>query len=155
MARNSKRTLGLVLAAACAVALLALGTGCAKHDAGTLVPFDGGGATYQGHEVRVQLDENLTTGYVWTASLEGSGLELTLDESASSGDSAADGKSGQGQMAGQGGVHLFAYRGVSAGTSIVTMAYARPWEQGAAEKTVVLSVRTASDGTIESVDVQA
>lgn len=146
-ARGAIRFAAWAAFALCAAALL-LVAGCAQQaDEGAQVEFKGGTAQYGGKNLTVVLEENVTTGYVWTAALEGQGLEAAGDESKA-------GASGDGKT-GAPGTHEFRYTGTAAGESTVTFTYARSWERTDSDQTVVLTVKTASDGTVESVDAAA
>lgn len=146
----------VMLTLSCLVALmvLILIAGCSCSNGGTdakTAQLDGGSLSYSGNELNVELEENATTGYLWTSSMEGEGLVAVEDRSVSAEEMKSDGES---TMVGEGGVHLFSYEGKAVGQTVITLKYEQSWEQNPDDKTVILTVKTAEGGTIESVDAQ-
>ena len=86
------------------------------------------------------LESNETTGYEWTSSVEGTGIELSSD--AYEQDSSEDG------AVGVGGTHTFTYKGTAAGDSTITLTYQRSWETSDSDRTVTIKVTTNASGTI-------
>lgn len=76
-----------------------------------------------GEEVRVQLPETPTTGYVWTAQLDDDALEVVDDHY----DVAETPR-------GAPGLHTFAFRARRAGPTTLALVQSRAWEQGAVEE---------------------
>jgi inhibitor of cysteine peptidase len=93
----------------------------------------------------VTLRENPTTGYVWSYTIQGSGIE-TLDD-------AYKPDANNKNYTGVGGTHIFRFTGVSEGTSRIEMVESRPWEEGAVSGGLVIEVETDSDGIILSAGI--
>ena len=75
-----------------------------------------------GEVAELRLAENVTTGFRWQVSRDGSPAcrltdEATLNEGAA--------------RPGQGGTHVWRITGIQPGTCDVTLSYGRPWEQNA------------------------
>ncbi len=81
----------------------------------------------------IQLDENPTTGYAWTVSInDDSILKLTDDEYTS--------ESKDGSIVGAGGVHDYTFKALAAGTAKITFVYERSFEENSAVETIVYNV---------------
>lgn len=94
----------------------------------------------EGSIVRFAFDSNPTTGYDWTAELEGDCVRLIRDEYVQ--DPALPG------MAGVGGTQYYAYEAVQEGTATVTFTYARSWEQTDADRVITAEIIVAPDLTV-------
>ncbi len=86
------------------------------------------------------LDSNPTTGYDWTAVLNGDCVELTREEYKQ--DPSEPG------MAGVGGSQYYDFTAVKAGTATITFTYARSWETTDADRTVTATITVADDLTV-------
>ncbi len=93
-----------------------------------------------GATVEFCFDSNPTTGYDWTADLNGDCVTLTKDEYKQ--DAAVPG------MAGVGGKQYYAFTAAHAGTATVTFTYARSWETTDADRTVTATLTVADDNTV-------
>ena len=100
--------------------------------------------TVTDNAVEFCFDSNPTTGYDWTAAVNGDCVALTKDEYVP--DAAAPG------MAGVGGKQYYTFTAVRAGTATVTFTYARSWETTGADRTVTAVITVAQDGTISVSD---
>ncbi|MBQ6066987.1 MAG: protease inhibitor I42 family protein [Clostridia bacterium] len=98
--------------------------------------------TYQvnGKVVTFCFDSNPTTGYDWTAVLDGDCVELTRDEYKQ--DASAPG------MAGVGGRQYYDFTAVKPGTVTVTFTYARSWGTTDSDITCVAVITVADDLTV-------
>ena len=98
--------------------------------------------TYQvnGKVVAFCLDSNPTTGYDWTAVVDGDCVELTRDEYQQ--DEAAPG------MAGVGGRQYYDFTAVKPGTATVTFTYARSWETTDDDIVLTAKITVADDLTV-------
>jgi predicted secreted protein len=81
-------------------------------------------AAQTGDTVTVRLQETATTGYVWSVTGVGGGLQVEEDRSVASGDRAPGG----------GGEHLVRLHAKQPGTWYVDLQRARAWEPEPAEK---------------------
>ncbi len=147
-----KRLLFICVAMAAAGMLLALG-GCSQpapspnnNPQGPSAQKSDERVSYEGKTLSVTLEENATTGYLWSFTIDGSSLVPTGDEviaSASSKDSV-----------GAPTKHVFRFEGVSEGTAVLTFTYARSWEKTDEDKVYKVTVKTASDGSIKDVQTE-
>ena len=111
--------------------------GLVKPEAPTIAP-----ASYEvdGKAVTFCFDANPTTGYGWTASVDGNCVTLTRDEYKQN--------ESEPGMAGVGGYQYYAFTAVKAGTATVTFIYARPWESTDADRVFVAEITVAEDLTV-------
>ena len=100
--------------------------------------------TVNGNAVEFRFDANPTTGYGWTAAVDGDCVTLTKDEYVQ--DPAVPG------MAGVGGTQYYSFAAVHAGEATVTFTYARSWETTDADRTVTATIRVAADNTVSVSD---
>jgi len=107
----------------------ATATAPATAPAGTVLAVteaDNGKTLSLGHAttVTITLAGNATTGYSWAVTkMEGTALEQA-------GEIQYTPSRARPGMAGSGGTSTATFRAVKAGTSTITLAYARPWENG-------------------------
>lgn len=94
--------------------------------------------------ITISLDSNPTTGYDWTAVLDGDCVELTRDEYQQ--DPSEPG------MAGVGGCQYYDFTAVKAGTATITFTYARSWETTDADRTITFTVTVDDDLHFSAVD---
>ena len=85
-------------------------------------------------------DSNPTTGYDWTAVLNGDCVVMTRDE--------YEQKPSEPGMAGVGGYQYYDFTAVKAGTATVTFTYARSWETTDSDITYVAVITVADDLTV-------
>lgn len=100
--------------------------------------------TVSGTAVEFRFDSNPTTGYGWTADVDGDCVTLTKDEYVQ--DAAAPG------MAGVGGTQYYTFTAAHPGAATVTFIYARSWETTESDRTVTAVLTVAEDGTISVSD---
>lgn len=98
-----------------------------------------------GKVVTFCLDSNPTTGYDWTAVLDGDCVELTRDEYKQ--DPSEPG------MAGVGGCQYYDFTAVKEGTATVTFTYARSWETTDSDITYVATITVAADLSVTAVEI--
>ncbi len=105
-------------------------------------PVNADPGTYQinGKVVAFCLDANPTTGYGWTAAIEGDSVELTRDE--------YQGKQTSPQAAGAGGYQYYDFTAVKPGAATVTFTYARSWETTDADRVLTAKITVADDLTV-------
>ncbi len=127
----------LALAAAAVAALCCFGC---TSSSGAHYEFGNGSVTAKGNTLTVALEGNITTGFQWTATLDGTALAPKEDAYK------AD-KSNQPAAAGGGGVHTFVYEAAGTGSATITFQYARPWEDEPPFRTAVVKV-TVKNGAI-------
>jgi inhibitor of cysteine peptidase len=94
------------------------------------------GRTYPvkvGDVIEIVLVGNPTTGFAWTAILTGGNAALVeqVGEPAYATDST---------LIGAGGTYTFTFRAVNQGQALITLNYARPWEDAAPEKTFAVNL---------------
>ena len=99
-------------------------------------------ASYEvnGKVVTFCLDANPTTGYGWTAAVDGGCVTLTRDEYKQN--------ESEPGMAGVGGYQYYDLTAVKAGTATVTFTYARPWEATDADRVLTAEITVAEDLTV-------
>ena len=97
-----------------------------------------------GKVVTFCLDSNPTTGYDWTAVIDGDCVALTRDDYQQ--DPSEPG------MAGVGGCQYYDFTAVKPGHAIVTFTYARSWETTDADIKLFAGITVADDLSITSVD---
>ena len=91
---------------------------------------DGGAVDMRvGDEIVLRVAENGTTGYRWSVEVTGAQVEIVDDRSVPPGD-LDTGRPAPGAA----GKRLIRVRAVVAGTTVVTLRLARPWETAAAEE---------------------
>ncbi|GEM_PF-4450469 len=96
----------------------------------------------QGYSMRVVLESNPSTGFIWTVKALDRDILENLDNRYDS-DCASD------DIAGCGGKEIWGFVGASAGMTTLEMAYARPWEEGPAAKTFTLTVEVVASSDAE------
>lgn len=103
------------------------------------------GSEVDGDKLTITLEENPTTGYVWTLKIGTENVvALESDEYMPTQTSA--------NMVGSGGNHVWNFKGVSAGETVLTFKYYRPWEkEETAIETRVFNVIVSEGGEISSV----
>ncbi len=99
-----------------------------------------------GNTVEFCFDANPTTGYGWTAEIDGDCVVLTKDEYVQ--DQVGDGSVA---VAGVGGKQYYVFTAVKEGTATVTFTYARSWEQTDSDRVITAEIAVAAD---KSVDVK-
>ena len=107
------------------VALFILAAGCSSHtmqltsaDQGKQVAVNAGG------KLEISLEGNPTTGYIWEAA--------NLDTSFLKQVGAVNFKSSNPNLVGSGGQQTLTFVALKPGTTVLTLVYHRPWEQGVA-----------------------
>ncbi len=86
-----------------------------------------------GDRFTIQLEENPTTGYMWSVSVsDESVVKMTGDQY--NDESASEG------LAGAPGTHTYTFEALKAGTTQITFVYERSFEEGSAAETVVYNV---------------
>lgn len=103
------------------------------------------GSEVEGDKLTITLEENPTTGYVWTLKV---GIEnivaLESDEYIATQTSE--------NIVGSGGNHIWKFKGVSPGETVLTFKYYRPWEkEDTAIETRIFTVIVSEEGDISSV----
>ena len=93
-----------------------------------------------GKVVTFCLNSNPSTGYGWTAELDGDCVTLTRDEYV--------GKQTDPGVAGAGGYQYYDFTAVKAGTATVTFTYARPWESDDTFEVVTAQIAVGDDLTV-------
>lgn len=102
------------------------------------------GASSQGKNATIVLDENPTTGYTWAVSIDREDiLNLTNDKyTASKSDS---------KIAGAGGFHTYVFKAKSPGTAVITFDLGQQWAGGQkGAKTQKYEITVGPDGNIAS-----
>ena len=100
----------------------------------------GNGCKAEGQVVTVWLDANPTTGYGWTASVDGDCVTLTRDEYVA--------MQTEPNVAGAGGTQYYDFTAAKPGTATVTFTYARPWETTDADRVFTAEITVAEDLTV-------
>lgn len=113
---------------------VALAVGCGAEK-GTAVEITSGSVLFSQSDMEVKLDANPTTGYEWTASIDGTAVTANGDQYVAASD-------GSQPATGEGGVHTFNFKADGSGEATITFTYARSWEPSEDDKTVVLHVAT-------------
>lgn len=103
------------------------------------------GSEVEGDKLTITLEENPTTGYVWALKIGTENVvALESDEYIPTQTST--------NMVGAGGNHVWIFKGVSAGETVLTFKYYRPWEkEDTAIETRVFTVIVSEEGEISSV----
>lgn len=103
------------------------------------------GSEVEGDKLTITLEENPTTGYVWTLKIGTDNIvKLESDEYIPVETSA--------NVVGSGGNHVWNFKGVSKGETILTFKYYRPWEkEDTAIETRIFTVIVSEKGEITSV----
>ena len=101
--------------------------------------------TVKDNVVTFCLDSNPTTGYNWTAVLDGDCVELTRDEYKQH-ESAPN-------MGGVGGYQYYDFTAVKAGTATVTFTYARSWETTDSDLVYIATITVAPDLSIAPIEI--
>ncbi len=104
----------------------------------TTTPPEGYAA--DGKAVEFCFSSNPSTGFGWTAEVEGDCVRLIRDEYVQ--------KPQHPAAAGAGGWQYYAFEGVREGAVTVTFVYARPWEGGETARTVTAVLQVAADKTV-------
>lgn len=119
-----------------------------KQTSGAQYAVPNGEVLVEGSTITVALEGNPTTGYEWTAEINGDNLKAVSDDYKSSGKSNI--------AAGAGGVYTFKFEGVGDGTGTLSFKYARSWEQTPQDQWIKIDVVTKngkiSDTVAESSD---
>ena len=91
-------------------------------------------------------DSNPSTGYTWTAEIDGDAVALTLErfEPAK--------QTGNVAVAGAGGLQYYTLTAVREGEATVTFTYARSWETTDADRVVTARLLVAADKTLTVTD---
>jgi inhibitor of cysteine peptidase len=84
-----------------------------------------------GDVVDICLDENPTTGFRWNLKSSGESVCTLVKEYFSH----------EGASPGSGGIHHWNFKAVAAGTSMIELTYARPWQKGPPARTFKLRIR--------------
>ena len=102
--------------------------------------------TYEvnGKVVTFCFDSNPTTGYGWTAAVEGDCVLQTRDE--------YQGRKTAPQTAGAGGYQYYDFTAVKPGAATVTFTYARPWETTDADRLFTAVITVADDMSVSVTD---
>lgn len=111
--------------------------GLVKSTPADPVPFKA-----EGNTVEFCFDSNPTTGYNWTAVLEGDCVALTRDEYVA--------KQTSPMVAGAGGQQYYTYTAVHEGTATITFTYARSWETTDADRVITAEITVAPDLTVSA-----
>ena len=96
--------------------------------------------TVDGKVVSFCFDANPTTGYDWTAAVDGDCVIMTRDDYRQN-----DSEPG---MAGVGGYQYYDFTAVKPGAATVTFTYARSWETTDSDVTYVAVITVADDYTV-------
>lgn len=91
---------------------------------------------------------NPSTGYGWTAKIDGDAVALTEDRFE------AAAQTGPTALAGAPGRQYYTFSAVRPGTATVTFTYARSWEQTDADRTATAVLTVAADGTLSVTQFQ-
>ena len=106
--------------------------------------IDPGSYKTDGNTVEFCFESNPTTGYDWTAEIDGDCVVMTKDEYVQ--DQVADGPVA---VAGVGGKQYYVFTAVKQGTATVTFTYARSWEKTDSDRVITAEITVAADKTIE------
>ncbi len=109
-----------------------------------VVEIDPDSYKIDGNTVEFCFDSNPTTGYGWTAEIDGDCVVLTKDEYVQ--DKVNDGPVA---IAGVGGKQYYVFTAVKEGTATVTFTYARSWEQNDDDRVITAQIAVSADKTIE------
>ncbi|MBQ6020289.1 MAG: protease inhibitor I42 family protein [Clostridia bacterium] len=109
-----------------------------------VVEIDPDSYKIDGNTVEFCFDSNPTTGYGWTAEIDGDCVELTKDEYVQ--DKVNDGPAA---IAGVGGKQYYVFTAVKEGTATVTFTYARSWDQNDDDRVITAQIAVSADKTIE------
>lgn len=103
------------------------------------------GSEVEGDKLTITLEENPTTGYVWTLKVGTENIvALESDEYIATQTSE--------NIVGSGGNHIWNFKGVSPGETVLTFKYYRPWEkEDTAIETRIFTVIVSEEGDISSV----
>ena len=103
------------------------------------------GSEVEGDKLTITLEENPTTGYVWTLKMGTENIvSLESDEYIPIQTSE--------NVVGSGGNHVWNFNGVSKGETVLTFKYYRPWEkEDSAIETRIFTVTVSENGEIVSV----
>lgn len=134
-----KKLLACLSAALLAIVVMGL-SACGTAAAPTSAKMSFGTLSTSGKTLTLELESNGTTGYEWTSSIDGEGLELSGQTVNEGSDSSA--------AVGAGGTTTFTYEGTGAGQATVTLTYQRPWETSDSDREVSVKVTTSSSGAI-------
>lgn len=105
-----------------------------------VVEIDPDSYKVDGKTVEFCFDSNPTTGYGWTAEVEGDCVVLTKDEYVQ--DKVADGPVA---IAGVGGKQYYVFTAVKEGAATVTFTYARSWEKTDSDRVIVAQIAVSAD----------
>lgn len=139
----------ILLMMACGVLAVAMLAGCASSQQNedpkqSDIELQNGNAHYLENVLTISLNENPTTGYTWSYTLEGTNLVFSNDSYEP--DEAEEG------VAGSGGTHDFVFEGTSEGSATLSFTEGQPWEGGETGSSMNLLVKTDAQNNIVSVE---
>lgn len=103
------------------------------------------GSEVEGDKLTITLEENPTTGYVWTLKM-GTENIVALESDEYKAVQTSE------NIVGSGGNHVWNFKGVSKGETVLTFKYYRPWEkEDSAIETRIFTVTVSEKGEITSV----
>jgi len=98
--------------------------------------------SYRGDTLKITLDENPTTGFVWSFAIEGDSVQALDDEYFS--DLNPRGYDGVG------GRHVFRFKGISGGIATIQFFLSREWEDNPPFQELTIEVEIGDNGRILS-----
>lgn len=129
MKNSSIKTLFLI------TALVIMGTaitGCQKD-----APMPEG-VTVENELITVSYEENPTTGYTWSWTIDNEDIVAFKSDTFTSPDSETE-------FVGAGGIHTFVFEAQGPGEAVITMTYRRDWEGGDSNDPINLKVTVDKD----------
>jgi len=103
------------------------------------------GSEVEGDKLTITLEENPTTGYVWTLKVGTDNIVMLESDEYIPVQTSAN-------VVGSGGKHVWNFKGVSKGETMLTFKYYRPWEkEDTAIETRIFTVIVSEKGEITSV----
>ncbi|MGI6104604.1 MAG: protease inhibitor I42 family protein [Raoultibacter sp.] len=146
MSQTKNTYLGLIFALVLCLGMLAFASACTSSSTGGVQETSDSRVTYEDKTLTVALEENGSTGYIWSVTKEGTALTELDDEYVSDADEDE-------QMAGAGGTHTYRFEGSSEGTTTLSFVNSQPWEPKEDDEKLTIEVKTKADGTIETVTI--
>lgn len=109
--------------------VMTVGLACTNSTAQTALDPDAGTAEItirRGQQHTLAIESNPSTGYCWAAEYDEESLTLVSE----------DYEQKKSDVVGAAGIQKFTFRGLTEGSTTITLHYARPWESRSPEKTI-------------------
>lgn len=103
--------------------------------------FNCGSVWYKDNQILASFDSNPSTGFEWTAPIEGDAVEQAGDKTFVFSDKS-------GVAAGAPGLTEFSFKGVRAGDAVLDFKYARSWEDNAGDLYYQVQVTVGGAGKV-------